>query len=296
MNNKVVIIGAGEIGKAIGSVLKSKNIAVDFWDRDSSKVPGQKLPSEILPAADFVFLCVPSWAVRAVIGGINPFLNKKSLVISLAKGIEEGSYKTMAELLKELLPKGQEFIIFSGPMIAEELMRKEEGIGVAATADKKTFEKLKELFNGTKLFLEYSKDVKGVSLAGVLKNIFSVGLGIADGLKLSGNAKGLMTSMAIREMMEIIKILGGKKETALGAAGIGDLIATGFSNYSRNREVGEELVKTGKISQKGEGTVSIGSISELLGEKSEKFALLSALKEILVEGRNSREILGNLFN
>lgn len=301
---KVVIIGAGEIGSAIKSVLSSKkDVEVELRDKNESKIPDQKPLAAIIPSADFVFLCVPSWAMRAAAGGVAPLLNKNAAVISLAKGIEMDSKKTIDDLLEEILPKKQKFALLSGPMIAEELVQGMGGFGVVASTDREVFEELKKLFIGTKLFVEYSKDVRGVSLAGILKNIYAVGLGIVDGLGWSGDIKGWLTAKAINEMAEVIKILKGKSETALGTAGLGDLVATGFSEYSRNREAGEELIKTKECCLKSEGINSLPVIIELLGlgratalsRKSEKFPILKSLERIILKRENAEIIFEELI-
>lgn len=306
---KAVIIGAGEIGSAIKSVLSSKkDVEVELWDKDESKIPDQKPLAAIIPSADFVFLCVPSWAMRAAAGGIVPLLNKNATVISLAKGIAptlagKVPFYTMDDLLEEILPKKQKSAILSGPMLAEELVQGMGGFGVVASTDREVFEELKKLFIGTKLFVEYSKDVRGVSLAGILKNIYAVGLGIVDGLGWSGDIKGWLTAKAINEMAEVIKILKGKSETALGTAGLGDLVATGFSEYSRNREAGEELVKTKECCLKSEGINSLPVIIELLGlgraaalgGKSEKFPILKSLERIILKRENAEIIFEELI-
>ncbi|TSC96002.1 MAG: glycerol-3-phosphate dehydrogenase (NAD(P)+) [Parcubacteria group bacterium Athens0714_26] len=295
MDKKVVIIGAGEIGTAIAKSLKDVNTADIFlWDKDTLKVPEQKPLSEIVPQADFVFFCVPSWIMRVAVAEVSQYLIPKAIIISLAKGIEVETLKTMNEVLGEALPKGQKFALLSGPMIAEELVAGARGFGVVATASEEVYSSINNLFKNTNIFTEYSADIRGVALSAVLKNVYAVSLGIADGLKWSGNAKSWLAAKAIKEMSEISEILGGTKETILGTAGLGDLLATGFSEHSRNHQIGDELVKTGKILLKGEGVASLNSVLKLLGEKSKDFVLLSALAGIIINGEDAKSALEKL--
>ena len=278
---KIAIIGAGEIGKALGFVFeKNAGFLVEYWDKDASKMPVKKEISDIVSGADFLFLCVPSWAVRDVLEKSLDFLKEDTLVVCLSKGIEKTSKKTMNEVLKELLPKKQNFIILGGPMIAEEIVAGSFSAGVAASEKEEDFEKLKPLFKNSNIKLEYSKDVYGVALCGVLKNIYALLLGMADGLKATDNRKGYLTAKAINEMASIVKILGGKKETAFSIAGLGDLIATGFSECSHNWCTGCKIAKGNKDAA-SEGTNSLSVILNILKDRAKEFLILKTLDKIV---------------
>lgn len=291
MKNKIVIIGAGEIGQAIKKVLQLKSGIIELWDKDISKNPNQKPLVDIVPSADFLFLCVPSWTMREALNSFLQYLNKKTITISLTKGIEEKTSKTTADILEELLPNKAHYALLIGPMLAEELMQGMVGIGVAASHNRETCNKIKALFIDTNLWIECSTDVCGTALAGVLKNIYAVGLGIADALNLSGNFKGWLTQKAVKEMAEIIKLKGGLEKTAFGSAGFADLIATGFSSYSRNRQVGEKLVKTGKYCLKSEGLNSLSSVLKLLSRDDiDRLLFLQALKKVVIQHKDAKTI------
>lgn len=284
--NTVVIIGAGRIGQAIGKILEQKNIKAEFFDVDLSKVPDQKPLSETVPKANVIVLCVPSWGIREAVKDLAPHLNKKAILIFLAKGIEEKTKKRADELLSELLPKHSRVLV-SGPMLAEELINSLSGRGICASVDQNATSEVKNLFSDTNLILEHSSDIRSVALAGVLKNIYAVGLGIADALELGANFKGWYVGQALAEMASIIKTLGGDGQAAYSCAGLGDLVATGFSPHSRNRGVGESLIKEGKA-PKGEGTTSLPSILSMLGAHSTKFPILTALQEVIISGKDAR--------
>ncbi|MDD5430873.1 MAG: 2-dehydropantoate 2-reductase N-terminal domain-containing protein [Candidatus Pacebacteria bacterium] len=298
----IIIMGAGELGSAIGKILKEgKAGEITFWDKNPAIVIGQKSLAETVPTADFLLMCVPSWAMREAVKDVGRYLTGKTTVISFAKGMEP---KTMDDLLDEVLPSAtaegtpieKRFAILSGPMIAEELAMGKQGMAVVACADRKIYSQIRKIFKDTNISLEYSSDVKGVALAGTLKNIYSVGLGIIDAMELGGNAKGWFAAKAEEEMAEIISVLGGKKKTALGVAGLGDLVTTGFSDYSRNKKAGGELIQTGKCCLRSEGTASIAPIYSLLGDKAKDFELLSALYRVLAQGENSKSVFGQILN
>lgn len=289
MSQKVVIMGAGEIGRALAGVLNEKRIAAELWDKDEKKVSHQKPLSGIIPTADFIFLCIPSWVFREGMESISGYLRKETILISLTKGIEASSLKTVPEMIEELAP-GNSYAVLGGPMLAEELVRGRGGRGVIGSKSRLVFENVKSLFSGTDLMMEWSTDVRGVALAGIVKNIYAVALGIVSCFGWGDNLRGWFLSQAFQEMLEIVSILGGKPVTALGPAGLGDLVATGFSPYSRNRRAGDELVRTGKCLVKSEGLLSLPSLLTLLGKKKDKFPLLKVLEKVCINGENAKKV------
>lgn len=275
-------MGAGELGQAVGTLLRKKDVAPIFWDADTSKVSGQKPLEEIIPSADMVLFCVPSWAMRDAIVTVRPFLKSQCPLISFAKGMEEKTQKTMYELFSEIVP-AHPFAAIGGPMLAEEISGGMTAAGVIASKDEDLRQQLRDLFASPRFRAEISDDPFGISLAGVIKNIYAVSLGIADGLTLSGNEKGWLVSVAIREMIAIGTALGVPANIILGTAGIGDLVATGYSPHSHNRRVGDEIVRNGTCTLRGEGLASLPPLIRRLGDKANDFPLLDLVKRICID-------------
>lgn len=291
-NKKIAIIGYGELGRAVHKILKKKkDLSIGIWDKKDQKI---KL-SGVVSLAEIVFVCVPSWCVREALENIKKYLSKEALIVCLSKGIETGTSKTIDAVLEEILSSKQSLALLSGPMLAEELMSGKNGFAVFASKNKKVFSAVSDIFSGTNLKIEYSKDMKGVTLCGVLKNIYALGLGICDGLNLGSNAKGKLTGEAVKEMAEIVKYLGGKKESVLSEAGAADLVATAFSSFSRNREVGEELGKTGACCLESEGFKSVNSMAKLLGKKAGKLPFFNALKFIILENQKPENVFRDIL-
>ena len=230
--------------------------------------------------------------MEEAVKNIEPHLKKETIVISPAKGIDKETQKTIDGVLGAQLPQNN-FAIMHGPMIAEELMQGMKGYAVIASKDKEVSDRVVDLFEGTELKLEPSNDVRGTALAGVLKNVYAVGLGIVDGLGLGMNFKGWYVGQAIKEMGEIIESLGGKKEAALSLAGVSDLIATGFSVNSRNHKVGFDIAQNGDCELESEGTISLPSIIKLLGDKSKSLPILIALEEIVMQDKEAKKAFNN---
>lgn len=282
---QVLIIGAGEIGQSIGKILGGKEVAVTYWDKNPQVladlgIKQADLP-ELVPAANFIFICVPSWAVREAVVFINSYLTKEAIIVFLSKGMEERTGKMMNELYQDLLPKKQPLVLLGGMMLAEEIKEGQFGALVVAARDSRWGEAVAQLFAGTNILIEKTADLPGVAIAGILKNIYALALGVSYGLGWGENVRGYLVVRALEEMKKIIKLLGGENEAALSLAGLGDLVATGFSSYSKNHEVGRDLVEYGETVIKSEGVVSLPSLVARLGDKYHDFPILRALSYII---------------
>ena len=289
----IVIIGAGEIGRAIEFVLKSRpEVKISFWDKNPEKISGQKPLSEIVPMADFIFICVPSFAYRDVVLEIKLLIKSGAVVISLTKGLDS-SGKSAGEILGEEL-REWEFGLLAGPMLAEEITQGKKAFAVFASRNKESFEKVSELFKNTTLSVLYSDDVLGVSICSVLKNVYAVLFGILDGLNLGNDAKGELTVKILTEMMDVVSFVGGKQETALGLAGLGDFLATAASKYSKNYQSGVEIAKNKKVETKGEGIISFNILKNRLGEKISDFPLLKMVGDILEKPEKVEDLINNI--
>ena len=308
----VAIIGAGELGAAIGGLLQRNGIEPVLWDADPAKVPGQKSLGDSVKDADCILFCVPSWVMRNAVSAVlaTGILHKDAIVISFAKGIEadvdvnantkdaqnvsgvaSGNGKTMTELFDELFSGNQArpFAVVGGPMLAEEIVAGKGAVAVFASKQSSALDMCRALFASPdrssennvagsvgvesansesidegraalNIRTEFLNDPSSLSLASVLKNIYAVTLGVADGLGASENEKGWIASVAIKEMVNIATLLKADTQIILGAGGVGDLIATGYSGYSRNRGIGAEIARTGVCHLQGEGMVSLPSL------------------------------------
>lgn len=291
----ITFIGFGEIGSALSHVI-GKKAKIKVWDKDPSRIPGKPITIETaLKNAEIVFLCVPSWVVRDVCKQISPLLTKKTIVISLAKGLEDKTLKTMDAVLEECLPKKQMFGILGGPLLAEELLADLPGIGILGSKDQSVFAALKPLFEKSKLRLEYTSDPRTVALASVLKNIYAVGLGIAEGLGWGWNAKGWLSAKGLDEMNIIARLLGADARVMAGAAGGGDFFATAMSPNSRNHEIGREIAIAGKCVKTSEGCRSVAPVLKLVNDSKKYLPFLLALDRIINKHEKPKKVFEDLL-
>ncbi len=258
---KVAVIGAGSWGTAVASIVARKSPTV-IWARseevaaqinethtNSRYLPDFPLPDTLtathdLQAAvepsDIIIMGVPSHGFRGALNDLAPFLRPWTPVVSLVKGLEQVTHRRMTEIIDEILP-GHPAGVLAGPNIAREVVAGYAAAAVIAMPDRHLAAQLGEMFR-TKLFRIYSSsDVVGVEIAGALKNVFAIAVGMGDGVGSGDNTRAMVITRSLREMTRLGVALGGDRDTFPGLAGLGDLVVTCTSPHSRNRHVGEQL-------------------------------------------------------
>ena len=266
-------------------------------------LPGYKLPQRIqigceaapvLMEAEVVFLACPSKALRELCDSIKPHLAaawQLKLCLTLCKGLELETFKTPAEIVGEAMP-GVACGVLSGPTFAGEVADgKPTAVVLAVGTDCPSPERYQEAFSNTSLRAYLSEDVRGTELGGTLKNIYAIGSGLCDGLKLGDNAKAALLTRSLNEMVRLGVQLGGQQATFFGLSGFGDLVATCSGTWSRNRTFGER-VGAGEApqaivdSQKSviEGYRATKCLQLICEQKKVDAPILSVIHSILYEG------------
>lgn len=295
MAQNILIIGAGVLGQAMGKAIPREHAQVSYWDIDESKCPGGRQPIEsLVPAADYIFLCVPSWAARAALAPIGALLRPTTAVISLSKGLESPTAKTIFEVCVDVLPAQQPLAVLGGAMLASEFGTGLPALAVIGCQNDAVAADILAFMRGSPMRITWSSDARSVAFAGVLKNVYALVLGIGDGLGFGSNVRGWLFAQAVHEMLEIAKLLNVDQQIILSVAGIGDLVATGLSQYSKNRSAGMELARTGRTAIECEGISSLPSVLQLVGERP-NLHLLKALEDILLKGQNVRMVIQRIL-
>jgi len=237
------IIGGGELGSALGGALTKARAQVIYYDKDPKKSTTASI-DDLVRSCPVLLLCIPSWEVKSVLKQIakTAHPHEERLVVSLAKGVER-DFITMDALLGEMLPDYYDTGVLYGPMIAEEILRGRRGEGVLALSNNRWFQPMRRTFNEAGIGIDASGDMRGVALCAVLKNIYAIAFGLSEGMHFGLNTKGKLAVMALREMKQILADYKADPHTAEGAAGLGDLLATGFSENSFNYRVGKSLAE-----------------------------------------------------
>lgn len=297
MATQVVILGYGELGKALHHLLRPHTeITVTCWDKNSDILPEQHPLESLIPACDILFVCVPTWTARSALQSIHSLLKPNTIVVSPSKGFEKETCHRVDTLFPQNLPPENPFVFLGGPMIAEEILAGLPAIGVAASASPQARNAVALLFSQTPLVVGQTADVTGTVLAASLKNIYALGLGICDGLALGSNLHGALVAQATHEMIQIISQTGGEAHTALGPAGLGDLVATAQSNNSTNYTTGVRLAHGQKPVRGSEALNTIPCIENVPGVVLSALPFLHAIHNIVVHQNPAREeILGAIL-
>jgi glycerol-3-phosphate dehydrogenase (NAD(P)+) len=263
---RIAILGDGGWGTTLAILLSKKGYSVTLWGafaeyaktmaktRYNPKfLPGIKIPRQIKIIHDIknavgnqeiVVLAIPSQYTRLTLRKIGDSFAKKTIFLSVSKGIEIGSSKRISEVIRaELGPV--KLAVLSGPTIASEVANEIPTTAVVASADKQIRKTIQTVFS-TKRFRVYTNpDVIGVELGGSLKNVIAIACGVSDGLGFGTNTKAAILTRGVAEISRLGVAMGAKLETFSGISGLGDLVTTCISKQSRNRSVGE-LIGKGK--------------------------------------------------
>jgi glycerol-3-phosphate dehydrogenase (NAD(P)+) len=269
MDVRVVVLGAGSWGTTVAH-LAAHNTPTVLWARrpdvaeeiNASHTNSRYLPDFTLherlegtsdmgaaiARADVLVMGVPSSAFRGTLTEVKEHLRPWVPVVSLAKGLEQGTKLRMTEVINEMVP-GHPYGVLTGPNLAKEILAGHAAAAVIAMSDVTVATRLQGLF-ATDLFRVYTnEDVVGSELGGALKNVIALASGMADGLGAGDNTRAAVITRGLNELTRLGVAMGGQAETFSGLAGMGDLLATCISTQSRNRHVGEELGKGKTIEQ-----------------------------------------------
>ena len=256
---EIGVIGSGSWGTALALVLNKNGHHVTIWSylkeeadeirkkrENPSKLPGVHIPEEIeittdlqgsVEGKDVVVLAVPSMATRATAKKMCPYVKEEQILVNVAKGIEEGTLKTLSEQIEEEIPQAN-VAVLSGPSHAEEVSRELPTTVVVGAETEETAIYLQKIFMNDVFRVYTSPDIKGIELGGSLKNVIALAAGVADGLGYGDNTKAALITRGIAEITRLGVKMGGKLESFTGLTGIGDLIVTCASKHSRNRKAG----------------------------------------------------------
>ena len=193
---------------------------------------------------DIVFLVIPSVYVLTILQKIKNLNVKEKIFVSCVKGVEPKTFCRITEIINKVLNiQRNKIFVLSGPSHAEEVaLGKPTAISLAGE-NKELLVKLQKLLTTKNLRIYINTDVVGVEIAGAIKNIYAIAAGICDGLKLGNNAKAALLTRSLKEMILIGTHFGAQTQTFFGLSGIGDLLTTAYSGYSRNRTFGEYIAK-----------------------------------------------------
>lgn len=260
---------------------------------------------EALRQCDVVLLAAPAQALRATAAKLRDELSrgaKPRLLLSLAKGLELGTHLRPSEVIAETLPDIAVGAL-TGPTNAREVARGQPAAMVLAAAPLGSWEEeVQAAMSSATLRIYTTDDLPGAEFGACLKNIYAIAAGCSDGLKLGDNTKAALLTRALAEMVRVGVALGARRETFYGLSGFGDLVATCYGGWSRNREFGQQIGEGRTVSELmgGRKTVVEGyktteAFASLCAERKIEAPILREMQAILVEGKKPAAALSALM-
>lgn len=324
MIRRIAIVGAGSWGTGVAWMLGGKGCDVRLWAHEPhiaeavnenhhnptylsdvvlpDTVAGYSDMAAAVDGAKLVVMAAPSTHVRGVSHSLAAHLSSAVPVVSLAKGLEQGTLLRMTEVLAEELGGPERLAALSGPNHAEEVSRGVPSATVVAAADEGVAIRVRDAFM-TPFFRVYTNpDVAGVELCGASKNVIAIAAGISDGLGFGDNTKASLMTRGLAEMSRLGKRTGARHITFMGLAGMGDLIATCTSLHSRNRSLGETVGRGGTVAEweartamVAEGAAAAVTIDDLARRYGVELPITSLVRRILYDGLPARAAVEELM-
>jgi glycerol-3-phosphate dehydrogenase (NAD(P)+) len=322
---RVAVVGAGSWGTAVAALVAA-NADVTLWARDPELaghverdhenpryLPGIALPvrlhasgdlTGVCADADVVVLGVPSHGLRSVLCEAVPAIAPDVPVVSLAKGVEQGTGLRMTGVVADVLRdhRVDRIGVLTGPNLAREVAEGQPTASVVAMVDADAATQLQSLFMTTTFRVYTNPDVVGCEIAGALKNVIAIAAGIAAGLGYGDNTKAALITRGLAELARLGVALGGDPRTFSGLAGMGDLVATCTSAKSRNRSVGVELGRgrsladiVSETNMVAEGVKSTSAVLELAAQHDVEMPIAAMVGAVLYEDRRPADLVPTLM-
>lgn len=288
----MAVLGAGSWGTALAALLANNGLRAVLWGRNSSLMtemvtkrsnprylPDITFPDSLIiesdlgravTSADDVLVVVPTQGFRALLQQIQPHLPARARVVWASKGLEPNSGKLLHEVAEDVLGANRPAAVISGPTFAREVALGLPTAVTVASRDSGFAADLAARLHNARFRAYTSDDVIGVELGGAVKNVMAIAAGIADGLGFGANTRAALVTRGLAEMMRLGVALGGRRETFMGLAGLGDLVLTCTDDQSRNRRVGLALARGQSLA---EATAAIGQAAEGISAAREVLAV-----------------------
>ncbi len=322
---RIAVVGGGSWGTAFAAVLSERHGDVSLWVREPGVymeilegrenrtfLPGFPVPPKVRPTMDLaealldreiVAVAVPSHHLRAVVRGAAKHLFPGACVVSLAKGVENGTLRRMTEVLAEELPEfSGRLAALSGPTFAREVAEGKPTGATVAAADEKVTAVLQAAFSGKRFRVYAETDVVGIEIGGALKNVMAIAAGMSDGLGFGHNARSLLIARGLAEITRLGVRLGASPQTFAGLSGLGDLVLTCTGDLSRNRTVGMRVGRGESVrgilsgmKMVAEGVNTARAAVDLSRRTGVPMPISEEVYRILHEGKDAKTAVDELF-
>ncbi len=324
---RIGVLGAGSWGTTLAILLSYNAHSVTLWSHRADHademhasrenkvlLPGISIPKEITITSnlesvmnadpELLVAAVPAQFLRSTAEKLRQHNLNNIVIVNVAKGIENGSLMTMSDVLMDVIPsvKKENIAVLSGPSFAEEVSKRIPTAVVSASQNLEVAKLVQKTFMTPYFRIYSSNDLRGVELAGSIKNVIAIGAGIADGAGFGDNTKAAVLTRATAELSRLGAYMGAQQKTFAGLSGIGDLIATCMSKYSRNRHVGEEIGRGRKLNDIlagmvmiAEGVATTRSIHDLGKKYNVELPIVNEVYQVLFKDKDPLRAAADLM-
>jgi len=314
---KIAVIGSGSWGMTLAIHLLKNGHDVSVWfflEKDFQQasterelpdfLPGITLPEDLKFTLDMeacvqnkeiILVAIPSHTVGAALSKLGDHISSDTIIVNVAKGIENDTLRTMSQVIAHALPKHPvgKIATLYGPTHAEEVVKGLPSTIVSACPDESTANAVQTAFMSDTLRVYSNTDILGVEYGGSLKNVIAIAAGILAGMGYGDNTLAALLTRGLFEMTRLGVYLGAKEETFAGLSGMGDLIVTCLSTHSRNRHVGFELGKGRKLNDilaemkmVAEGINTARSVHQLIAKTGVEMPISEQIFQVLFEEKD----------
>lgn len=317
------IIGSGTWGTALANILALKGHKVYLYSHFKKEYEGLKETrrhpnlkdtllektivfsnslEESIKGKDIIVFASPSPFAREMTKLCKPYLNKKQILVNVAKGIEENTLFTMSEVIQDVVGKEYKIVSLSGPTHAEEVVKGLPTCITSTSYDLEAAKVVQETFAYKQFRVYTNLDPKGVEVAAALKNIIALACGISEGIGYGDNAKAALITRGLFEITKLGVKLGCDPLTFAGLSGVGDIVVTSISNHSRNHNAGvllgkgvplEETLK--QVGMVVEGINSLNSARQLAKKYDVETPIINAVYDVAILGKSPIKVVDSLF-
>ena len=323
---KIGVIGAGSWGTTLANVLAKKGHDVTLWVYEadlakrlqetgvndlyldgitlSSKLAYTNDLSEAAQNSQLMLLVSPSQVMRHVLKDLKAYITEDCLLVSAAKGIENGTLLTMSEVLQEVLGEqvAKRSAFLSGPSFAREVAIEQPTAVTVAAENPEVAHRAQEVFSTDYFRVYTNQDVVGVEIGGAMKNVIALAAGVGDGLGFNHNARAALITRGLVEISRLGEAKGAQEATFSGLAGMGDLVLTCTGDLSRNRSVGIELGKGRKLDEilnqmrmVAEGVKTTLSAYQLAAKLGVAMPITEQMYQVLYEEKDPKQAAADLM-
>lgn len=325
----VAVLGAGSWGTILANLLVENGNQVKIWGHDQACVdeinqqhtnkhylPEFKISSKLIATSDLTEACreaemvlfvIPTQATREVAEKLTKVLTElqiKPILVTASKGLEQGSYDRISEILEDTIPEElrEAVVVLSGPSHAEDVANKDITTITAASNNLEAAKLVQDTFMNDYFRLYTNDDVVGVEMGAALKNVIAIGAGALHGLGYGDNTKAALMTRGLAEITRLGVSMGAKPLTFIGLSGVGDLIVTCTSVHSRNWRFGNAIGKGESIDETlknmgmvVEGVATCQAAFELAEKQGIDMPITSAIYAVIYHDKDIHEVIKGLM-